>query len=241
MWEHTDYEKGLRLRKPVLIVSISTSILQYRTLYSQGRELADYMLRKMRFDLVGSTYSSSLPPEVITRDDGTVSLPACRMYRNKGDRDLLLLAGDSSPLDDQYQFAHRILALAAEVGVEELYSVGARWTDAPLQPADNPDLWGFATDMEGVAELKKQGVKIMSNEPAPFFASLVVGLCGSHGIRGFKVSVNHGEPAPHPLSVRSILGVLSAMIGFEIDRGDLGAKTTIPPASPGADLSSIYH
>ena len=240
MWKKLEVHRDGALEKPALLVSLSTSIPQYRALYSQARELANYMMKKMKFVPLASLYSSALPPEVAVREDGTVSLVVNQFHLHRGRRDIVLFEGDSSPLDDQYGFTDAVLAYARRLGVGEIYSIGARWTEAPAPPDQAPAVLGFATDLVGVKELKSPGVELIKDEPAPFFASMVVGLAKGYAMRGYKVSVNHGEPLPHPRSVASMLQVLSKMLGFEIDLAEL-QTTKGPLSAKQPDEGSIYH
>jgi proteasome assembly chaperone (PAC2) family protein len=241
MWIDFEEDRIPVLKNPAMIVAVSTSMPQYKALYSQARELAEYLLKKMDFKKIGTVRSSAFPPEVLVRHDGLVSLPECSFYLNRGKRDLLLLAGDSSPADEQYEFAQFVLKVAKEMGVEELYSVGARWAETPLPAEEEPKTTGFATDSTGVANLREHGVRILGEEPAPFFASIVVAMAKDVGIRGYKLSVDHGEPSPHVRSVAKLLEVLSEMVAFEVDLDDL--KSRAAPASLGrqAGDSTIYH
>ena len=224
-----------------MVVAVSTSMPQYRALYSQAREMAEYMLKKMPFEKVGTIRSSAFPPEVLVRETGVSTLPECQFYVSRGRRDLVLLAGDSSPMDDQYEFAQFLLKEARAMGVEELYSVGTRWAENPAPPEAEPQATGFATDARGVAKLKRNGVKILGEEPAPFFASMVVAMAKEAGIRGYKLAVDHGEPSPHVKSVVKLLEILGAMVGFEVDLSELRSKAqTSTPARQGAG-STIYH
>jgi proteasome assembly chaperone (PAC2) family protein len=144
-------------------------------------------------------------------------------------------------MDGQYEFATTLLDYATELGVKELYSVGARWTENPLPPDAEPEANGFSTDRVGVAKLKKNGVKIVAEEPAPFFASMVVGMAKERGIRGYKLSVDHGEPSPHSRSVALLLGVLSAMADFQVQPDEPKASSG-PASTPGqARDSTIYR
>ena len=126
-----------------------------------------------------------------------------------------MLVGDSTPLDAEYEFSDTILRYAKGLGVHELISVGARWTEAVTPPNTVPRVLGFATDTEGVRALEAAGASIMKEEPAPYFASLIVGLAERYGMRGSKLCVDHGEPAPHPRSVMQLLLVLSKLLNLE--------------------------
>jgi proteasome assembly chaperone (PAC2) family protein len=241
MWLDFQELDGKPVKGSTMVVAVSTSMPQYKALYSQARELADYMLKKMKFKKTGTVRTSAFPPEVLVRDDGVSTLPECSFYVSKGKGDLVLFAGDTSPMDDQHEFARFLLTRAKGMGVKELFSVGARWAENPLPPEVDPVVSGFATDAVGVAKLKKHGVKILSEEPAPFFASMVVAMAKDYGMRGYKLSVDHGEPSPHARSVTKLLDALTATAGFEVDLAELRAKAvpTSPPRQTGN--TTIYQ
>ena len=199
------------------------------------------MLKKAEFEKLGTVRSSAFPPEVHVRDEGISTLPECSFYLSRGKRDIVLFAGDSSPADEQYEFAQFLLGKAKEMGVRELYSVGARWAENPLPPEAEPKVTGFATDTEGVSKLRKHGVKIIGEEPAPFFASMVVAMARDAGIRGYKISVDHGEPSPHTRSVAKLLDVIGSMTGFQVDLGELTEKAPSAPAPRTGGDGGIYH
>ena len=241
MWLDFERTRTPTLKNPTMVVAVSTSLQQYRAMYSHARELGDYMLRRMKFERIATIRASAFPPEVIVRDGGISALPECQFHLNREEGDLVLFTGDTSPMDGQYEFTTAFLDYAEELGVKELYSVGTRWAENPLPPGTEPEPNGFSTDRVGVAKLKKNGVKIIAEEPAPFFASMVVGMARERGIRGYKLSVDHGEPSPHSRSVARLLGVLSAMAGFRIQLEE--PKASSEPSSPPGQTrdSAIYR
>ncbi|MDG7028484.1 MAG: hypothetical protein JRN16_08760, partial [Nitrososphaerota archaeon] len=111
----------------------------------------------------------------------------------------------------------------------------------PLPAEADPLALGFATDAVGVAKLRKNAVKILAEEPAPFFASMVVAMAKDYGMRGYKLSVDHGEPSPHVRSVAKLLEVLSKMAGFQVDLDELRSKALPVLPSRQSGNSSIYH
>ncbi len=241
MWMDFRTTGKARFRNPSLLVAVSTSIPQYKELYSQAKELAKHLQKSMKFEEVAVVHSSALPPEVIVNGDGMAALPSCRLYLHRGRRDLLLFAGDSSPMDDQYSFATMLLDYAKKVGVKELFSVGARWSETPQPQFQDPEVKGFATDKEGVKRLKRFGVKLTTAEPAPFFASMIVGMAKDYGIRGYKISVDHGEPMPHTRSVIKMLEVVSAMLGFKAELAELKSQVKAPPPVLPPGTGAIYQ
>jgi len=241
MWISYRKWSDLVPRSPTLVVAVSTSMPQYKALYSQARELGDYMLRKMEFVKIGTFHSSAFPPEVLVREGGIASLPECSFYLGGEKKELLLFAGDTSPMEEQYAFAKALLKKSEEFGVKELYSIGARWAENPVSPEVDPEPSGFATDASGVERLKKNGVKVLKEEPAPFFASMVVAMAKGYGIRGYKLSVDHGEPSPHVRSVLKMLELLSKMVGFKVDLEELKSAVKAPTPARQAGNQTMYQ
>jgi proteasome assembly chaperone (PAC2) family protein len=224
LWERIEVDGKPALKDPVLIVSLSTNLSQYRAMYSQAKELANFMLQEMEFTRIATIFSSAFPPVAVISGDGIVRLSSAEFNSHAGSRDLVLLAGDSSPHDNQSEFAEAVLRYARDLGVNEFISIGTRWTEQAAPPSAVPKVTGFASDEAGVEVLKSHGVEIAKDEPAPFFASLVVGFAEEFGMRGYKISVDHGEPSPHPLSVIQLLGVLEKMVGIKLQTEGLEAK-----------------
>jgi len=225
MWEKLEVHEQLGTEESVLLVSLSTMAPQYRELYSHGRELAKFLMRKVEFKKLATLYSSSLPPEVAIGDDGTARLRSNEFYSHTTKKRILLVAGDGSPFDDQPQYAHTVLSFAKQLGAKELISVGARWSESPVPPGTHLKPVGFATDAAGVKQLEALGVTVTKSEPGPFFPNLIVGMAEGYGMRGYKVGVDHGEPSPHPRSLIQIIGVLSKMLGLELDLKELVARS----------------
>lgn len=221
MWERLETDEAPQMHDPVLLVSLSTGMQQYRALYSHGRELAKFMLRRMEFRRLAVMYSSALPPIALVSDEGMVRLSSASFHHFKGERDVILVAGDASPVEEQYEFCDAVLEYAKELGVKDVISTGTRWTEEVASPTEAFRVKGFATDPKGVEELQALGVEILRDEPAPYFSSLIVALTERHGMRGYKLSVDHGEPIPHPRSVAELLSVLQRMLGFKVETGDL--------------------
>lgn len=214
------------LRNPVLIVSLSTSNPQFRLLYSQARELGKYLLKKLEFKQIATLYSSALSPEIRISKSGICNMLSNNFYLHTGEkRDFLLLAGHASPVESEYEYGETIIEYAVKLGVKELISVGARWSQPVLSPTEAPKVIGFSSDDAGVAKLRDAGVTLLKSEAAFYFANMIVPLSKLHGIRGYKLSVDHGEPIPHPKSLIAILDSISKLTGLRVDTADLVAQS----------------
>ena len=227
MWKRLEIlSEQKELRDPVLIIAVSTSNPQYRLLYSQARELGKFLLKKLDFKQIATLHSSSMSPEIRISRAGISSMLSNNFYVHSGKtRDYVLFAGHSSPIESEYEYGETILEFAEKLGIKELISIGARWTQPVLSPVEAPKVLGFASDDVGVKRLNEIGVAILKSESAFYFANVIVPLAKLHGIRGYKLSVDHGEPIPHPKSLIAILDVLSRMIQLEVDSSDLLAQS----------------
>ena len=213
-------------QETVLLVALSTMVPQYQALYSHAKELSKFLLGQLDFKKVATMYSSTLPPEVVIEGSGLMRMHSNQFYTYPGIRRVVMLAGDGSPFDDQQQYAHSVLSFARLCQVKEVISVGARWSESPV-PAGSPlTPVGFATDHSGVSRLEDLGVTIIKSEPGPFFPNLVVAMAEDYGMRGYKLGVDHGEPAPHPRSLIQIVSILSKMLGLTFDLTELTAKAS---------------
>jgi predicted ATP-grasp superfamily ATP-dependent carboligase len=54
---------------------------------------------------------------------------------------------------------------------------------------------------------------------------VIVPLAKIHGIRDYKLSVDHGEPTPHPKTLIALISVLSKLIDLQVDSSDLEAQS----------------
>jgi len=214
------------LRNPVLLVSVSTSNPQFRLLYSQARELGKYLLKKLEFRQIATLYSSAMSPEIRISRNGIASMLSNNFYLFSGrSRDYVLFAGHSSPVESEYEYGEVVLDYAKSLGVKELISFGARWSQPVLSPLEGPKVLGFGTDEAAVNNLKEAGVVILKSESAFYFANVIVPLAKIHGIRGYKLSVDHGEPTPHPKTLIALISVLSKLIDLQVDSSDLEAQS----------------
>lgn len=227
MWKRLEIISEQKdLRNPVLIISVSTSNPQFRLLYSQARELGKYLLKKLDFKQIATLYSSALSPEIRISRSGICNMLSNNFYLYSGPkRDFVLFAGHASPLESEYEYGETILDYVSRLGVKELVSIGARWSQPVLSPTESPKVIGFSSDEVGVAKLKDIGLTVLKSEAAFYFANMIVPLSKLHGLRGYKFSVDHGEPIPHPKSLISLLGALSKLTGLDVDTADLLAQS----------------
>jgi len=228
LWQQLQEKDETKLtREPVLIISVATSNPQFQLLYSQARELANFLLEKKGgFKLLASLYSSALPALVNISANGVAELPSCNFYLHASPlRDVVLFAGYSSPIGEEYEFSDVVLSFARKVGIKELVSIGARWAENPISPLETPVVKGYSSDLEGAEWLKNNGVTLLRDETALYFTNVIVALAPRYGLRGTKISVDHGEPKPHPKSIMAMLNILSKKTGITLDTSSLETQS----------------
>jgi proteasome assembly chaperone (PAC2) family protein len=225
VWQHWETIDEPQLTNPAAIVAVSTSDPRYVMLYSHARELAKFVIRQLGFALFAKHYSSAMPPAVLIGSDGTAELHRSEAYFHKGNRDLILYTADASPNPYSYEYSEIVLEHAKKYGASELCSIGARFLEPPVSPFEELPVLGYGSDGESTHRLSELGVKLLSNEPSYYFSSLVVSMSQKYDMRGYRLSVNHGEPKPHPKSVMAMLRVLAKMFDFGVDMAELEASS----------------
>ena len=203
-----------------MIIALSTSVPKYEILYSHAKELAAYLKKNLELDLLAKYYSDAMQAEAFVDSEGIANLRKVEFHSVKGRSDLVLLSGDSSPISQNFKFSEAILKFAADLGVNQIYSIGTRWIEPP-ENTINSNVLGFATDRVGVKLLREADVTVTSGEYSPYFSSTVVGVAKLQGMRGYRLSVNHGEPRPHPRSIAALVRILSRLLKLKIDTSDL--------------------
>lgn len=215
-----------------MIVALSTGLPQYFMLYSQARELSSYLLEHIQSLKLATYYTSAMEEFVNVGDDAVAKLPGYEIYQLKPNRtpgstdEILLLTGYASPREHIYEFCDRVLTKAVEKWkVGTLVSVGARWADEPTEPIlSSSRVYGFGGSEAESSIIRKLGLPEHPAEVAPYFANVIASMAPLYGVMGFNLSVDHGEPRPHPRQLQAIIAALSKLLGFSLDVTDLDAE-----------------
>jgi proteasome assembly chaperone (PAC2) family protein len=224
MWEKWVFHSEERIERSSMIVALSTGLPQYYMLYSQGRELAKFLLEHVENKKLASYYSSAMEDFVLVNDDAVAELPAYGVHRlmptrSDSEEQILLFSGHSSPREETYEFCDSLLSTAkSKWGVQRIISIGTRWAEEPTQPVvETSKVYGFGGSNADVALMRKLGIIEHPTEVAPYFANIIVGMAPLYGLSAIKLSVDHGEVRPHPRQIKAIMGVLGKMLGFSVD------------------------
>ena len=145
-----------------------------------GKISAEYLKEKLNAKPFVEIYSKYLPPQVLMKGDGTLYLVKNELcyYKNPNGRDLIILVGDYQGMssEGQYELSYKVLEIVKEFGTKLIFTLGGYGTG---QLVDKPRVFGAATDIELVEEMKRYGVYFSPSDPAGGIvgaAGLLLGL-----------------------------------------------------------------
>src|SRR5512136_1793889 len=115
--------KKPKLKNPILIEGLPG-------IGNVGKLAVEHLIDCIQATKFIELYSKDFPPQVFINTDGTISLVNNEFYywkaKKRTQRDLILLTGDYQGLSSngQYELVDKILDIAEEYGVKELYTLG---------------------------------------------------------------------------------------------------------------------
>lgn len=121
-WKVSQEGKKPKLNSPIFIEGLPG-------IGNVGKIVVDFIIEKMGAKKLLDFSSYSFPHSVFVNDDNLVELPKIEVYYKKmkgKKRDLLLLAGDIQPIDEEscYSFTDMILDICKEYKVKDIVTLG---------------------------------------------------------------------------------------------------------------------
>lgn len=174
-----------------------------------GKLALDHLIQELHAKHFVDIYSSSFPPQVMIKADGTAELIKNSIFWWKGnDTDLLLLTGDSQPTmpDSEYMLADEILNLAAEFGVDQVFTIAAYITGIFV---DKPKVFGTATDQAIVSTFASHNVLSMDSGSITGMNGLIIGIAK---LRNMKGTCLLGETSGYVVDAKASKAVLEALL-----------------------------
>lgn len=190
-----------------------------------GKLVADHMIHELDAEKFAELYSPSFPPQVFVDENGTIETMKNEFYflKSEGEdkQDYIILVGNTQGLsaEGQYEICGTIIDFVKGYGVKKIYTLGGLGTG---QQVENPRVFGAATNLELVEELKDHGVSIRSADGGIVGASgLLLGLGMAEGMEGIcLMGETHGYFIDAEAS-KAVLNVLLDLIKIEVDTSKL--------------------
>jgi uncharacterized protein (TIGR00162 family) len=157
------------------------------------------------------------------KQDGTAELMKHELYywqHPEGAQDLVLYTGDAQPIlpEAAYRLSQAVIDFAEKLGVDTVVTVGAFITG---KISENPKVYGAASDIQLVNELKDLGVEIIDRGAVTWMNGLIPGLAKVKNLKGLFLSGETSGFMVDPRAAMVILRVLIKKLGLRIETKEL--------------------
>jgi len=191
-----------------------------------GKLAMDFLIEEINAKKIAEFTSYSFPHSVFINEDNLVELPTIEVYYKKfknKKKDLLLLAGDVQPIDEQscYEFSHKVLDIAKDFNCKEIVTLGGI---AMKTEPKNPCV--FCTgDSKELNNAYKKSIKNLNNNlygivgPIIGVSGVLLGLAGKRDIKAVSLLA---ETYGHPMylgikGTKEILKILNKQLNLKLN------------------------
>jgi len=215
--------KKPKLKNPILIEGLPG-------IGNVGKLAVEHLIDTIKAKKFAELHCKDFPPQVFINPDGTVKLVNNEFYywkaKKRNQRDLILLTGDYQGLSStgQYDLIEKILDIAEEFGVKELYTLGGYGLGHEVE---EPHVLCATTHKELVKTMKKYGAVFKKNEPGGGIVGASGLLLGLGELRDIKGACFMGETPGYlvdPKSAKAVLQVLTKIINIKVSFSALEKK-----------------
>jgi len=195
-----------------------------------GKLAVEHLIDSVKAKKFAEIYSKDFPPQVFINPDGTVKLVNNEFYywkaKKKNQRDLILLTGDYQGLSSsgQYELVEKILDVAEEMGVKEMYTLGGYGLGHEIE---NPKVLCATTEKNIVKAMKKHGAVFKKNEPGGGIvgaSGLLLGLGQLRKIQGICLMGETPGYLVDPKSAKAVLKILMKVTKVDVNLSALEKK-----------------
>ncbi len=218
MRERIDFHlnEAPKLRNPVFVAGLPDS-------GRVAKIVMDHLIKALKAESLGYLHSDYLPPRLILGPDGTPSLMKHEIYywiNNEAEQDLILYTGDAQPIlpEGAFRLSEAVVNLAQKLGAGTVITVGAFITG---KIAENPMVYGAASEVELVKELRALNVKIIDSGAVTWMNGLIPGLAKMKKLKSLFLSGETSGFMVDPRAAMIILRVLTRKLNLQIDLTEL--------------------
>ena len=215
--------KKPKLNNPILIEGLPG-------IGNVGKLAVEHLIDSTKATKFAELISKDFPPQVFINTDGTIKLANNEFYywkaKKRNQRDLILLTGDYQGLSShgQYELVEKILDIAEELGVKELYTLGGYGLGHDIR---EPKVLCATTEKNLVKTMKKNGAIFKRNEPGGGIVGASGLLLGLGKLRGMQGTCFMGETPGYlvdPKSAKAVLKILMKITNVEVNLSALEKK-----------------
>ena len=214
--------KRPKLKSPILISGLPGLGLV-------GKLAVDHMIKQVKAKPFARIYSPHFPPQVNILQGGTIEVPHDTFYfvrgNSKSGNDLIILAGDyqATTAFGHYEIAGDVLDFVKKMGVKQVYTLGGYGVGFLSK---NPKVFAAVTDEKLKKKVSSAGATFDRVGGIVGAAGLLIGLGKLKKMQGVcLMGETHGQIID-ARAAKSVLEVLSRLIGFKIDVKELEKRAT---------------
>lgn len=197
-----------------------------------GRIAAGYIIEEIGAKRFAELHSSHFMPFVLLHQSSAVHVLKNEFYywkaKKKGQRDLIILIGDSQSIDPEghYEVVEEILNYVEKFGVKEMITLAGLSIG---EETKKPKVIGAVSNQELVKKYANLGIDFDAGARVGTIvgaSGLLLGLGRYHGIKSVcLLGETVGFPIiPDPKSAEELLKVLVKILGVKIDTSRLDKK-----------------
>jgi hypothetical protein len=197
-----------------------------------GRIAAGYLAEELGAKKFAELYSSHFMPFVLLHQSSAVHVLKNEFYywkaKEKGQRDLMILIGDSQSVDPDghYEIVEAILDFAVKYGVKDMFTLAGLSVG---EKTAKPKVIGAVSEPEVMKKYEKFEIDFDAGSRVGTIAGasgLLIGLGKVRGIKGIcLLGETIGYPLlPDPKSAEIVLKVLAKVLNVKIDTTKLEKK-----------------
>ncbi len=190
-----------------------------------GKLAADHLVSAFKLKKVAEYASSSFPPQVSVKEDGTVDPPKGEMFYAPTDvgRSLFVFTADAQPTtsEGEYALSDAVVKFASKCGVKKVYTLAAYITGSFSK---SPKVYGAGTSRDMIESLKGKGVTLMKDGGISGMNGLLIGVAALRGLEGACLL---GETSGYVVDAgasKAVLELLSKVVELPIDTSKLEEK-----------------
>jgi len=197
-----------------------------------GRIAAGYLAEELNAKKFADLLSSHFMPFVLLHQSSAVHVLKNEFYywkaKNKDQRDLIILIGDSQSMDPEghYEIVETVLDYVKKSGVKELFTLAGLSVGEQIK---TPKVVGAVSDPELAKKYQKYGIDFDTGARVGTIAGasgLLLGMGRYYGIKGVcLLGETVGFPLiPDPKSAEVVLKVLAKILNVKVDLSKLQKK-----------------
>lgn len=197
-----------------------------------GRISAGYLIEELKAQKFAELYSPHFYPFVLLSQKSEIHVLKNEFYywkaTKKGQRDLIILVGDSQSIDPlgHYEIVEAVLDYVQKLGVKEIFTI------AGLNVGNldrDPKVVGAVSDIDLVSKYKNLGIDFDAGNKVGTIvgaAGLFIGLSQFRGMKGIcLLGETSGLPEiPDPKSAEIVLKTLVKMLNVSLSMSKLQEK-----------------